>query len=79
MSHKPVRPKGMNGEFLHLSQMVEWLKDEIDENRKSAEKKRDKINGRVDSLFKRIVTGIVSGPIGLLTIVVILITVLING
>ena len=79
MSLKPVRPHGMNGEFLYLSQMVEWLKEEIDENRMSASRKRDKISERVDSLFKLMLTGMVSGTIGLLTIIGILISVLVNG
>ena len=59
---KPEAPPNMNGDLLHLRQMLEWVAEEVKENR-----------GRIDGLYKLILVGVVSGVVGLLGIIGILI------
>jgi len=59
---KPELPDGLNGNFLHIHKMIEWLADEVRKNRV-----------RTDGLYKILFAGIISVTIGFLGIIGILI------
>ena len=59
---KPEKPPNMNGDLLHLRQMLEWAVEEVKENRT-----------RIDGLYKLILVGVISGVVGLMGIIGVLI------
>ena len=59
---KPEKPPNMNGDLLHLRQMLEWVVEEVKEN-------RDHIHG----IYKLMLVGVISIVVGLLGIIGILI------
>ncbi len=65
---KPERPPGMNGDFLHLHKMIEWLADEVKLNRQLT-----------DGLYKVILGTLGVVVAGLITILGILITIILGS
>lgn len=72
---KPDLPPDINGHSLHLRQMVEWAVDEIHANRKEIQRN----NSRIDGIFKLIFGGFVSGFVGLMGIIGILVALVLRG